>query len=86
MCVGFLPLSCAVPVSGYSCLPFSDIGQEIGGSRESRGAGDVDLAWFLISIWSTWSTWSAVINRTSRADFGHFSFFSVGLRPQKATH
>ena len=50
MCVGFLPLSCAVPVSGYSCLPFSDIGQEIGararaegGRRGSRVVSDFDL-------------------------------------------
>ena len=37
MCVGFLPLSCAVPVSGYSCLPFSDIGQEIGARARAEG-------------------------------------------------
>ena len=37
MCVGFLPLSCAVPVSGYSCLPFSDIGQEIVARARAEG-------------------------------------------------
>ena len=68
MCVGFLPLSCAVPVSGYSCLPFSDIGQEIVARARAEGR----------------ETWISRV--VSDFDFGHFSFFSVGLRPQKATH
>ena len=69
MCVGFLPLSCAVPVSGYSCLPFSDIGQGIVARAIAKGR-------------ETWI--SSVVSVRFRS--GSLFFFSVGLRPQKATH
>ena len=50
MCVGFLPLSCAVPVSGYSCLPFSDIGQEIVARARAEGRETLISRGFCVSI------------------------------------